>query len=146
LKKFDVIPTQVEDLRSLIRAPLLRKLPVTADEEIVHPELKNYIYTRDDERRSTIAKNITNVLSSSVDKGFSGNKSESMLHFSLDSMIRIPLETFLVVIYPLKSIGTSQIQEQQQLALKDPIFFVGLKIYLFLRVRRKQMLVISVWP
>src|SRR5205823_14132027 len=77
----------------LINAPLLRKLPVSFNEEIIYPELSQYVCTKEDERRGMLAK-ISNVLYGTVDRGFSGNKSESMLHYPLDSMIRIPLETF----------------------------------------------------
>ncbi|CAG8749011.1 15769_t:CDS:2, partial [Funneliformis caledonium] len=94
LQKFEEIPTQVNDLQSLINVPLLRKLPVTSDEEIMYPELSDYVCTREEERRSTIAKNISSALASSIDREFSGNKSESMLQYPLDSMIRVPLETF----------------------------------------------------
>ncbi|CAG8634356.1 12885_t:CDS:2, partial [Funneliformis caledonium] len=94
LQKFETIPTQVNDLQSLINVPLLRKLTVTSDEEIMYPELSDYVCTREEERRSTIAKNISSALASSIDREFSGNKSESMLHYPLDSMIRVPLETF----------------------------------------------------
>jgi hypothetical protein len=75
-----------------INAPLLQKLPVTSDEEIIHPEISDYVCTTEGERRSTIAKNISNVFT--IDMKFSGNKSESMLHYLMDSMIRVPLKTF----------------------------------------------------
>ncbi|RIB16588.1 hypothetical protein C2G38_2189559 [Gigaspora rosea] len=94
LQKFEVIPTQVNDLYSLINAPLLRKLPVTRDEETLHAELSEFVCTKEEERRSTIAVNISSALFSTIDRQFSGNKSESMLHYPLDSMIRVPLETF----------------------------------------------------
>ncbi|CAG8745744.1 15410_t:CDS:2, partial [Funneliformis caledonium] len=76
LQKFEAIPTQVNDLQSLINVPLLRKLTVTSDEEIMYPELSDYVCTREKERRSTIAKNISSALASSIDREFPGNKSE----------------------------------------------------------------------
>jgi len=84
----------VDELLPLINEPLLRKLPVTSDEGIIYPELSQYICTKEDERRSMLAKIISNVLCDTIDGQFLGNKSESMLHYPLDSMIRIPLETF----------------------------------------------------
>ena len=75
-----------------INAPLLQKLPVTSDEEIIHPEISDYVCTTEGDRRRTIAKNISNVFT--IDMKFSGNKSESMLHYPMDSMIRVPLKTF----------------------------------------------------
>ena len=94
LRKFKTIPKKVDELLPLINAPLLRKLPVTSNEGIIYPELSQYICTKEDERRSMLAKIISNVLCDTIDGQFSGNKSESMLHYHLDSMIRIPLETF----------------------------------------------------
>ncbi|GBC14870.2 hypothetical protein RIR_jg40201.t1 [Rhizophagus irregularis DAOM 181602=DAOM 197198] len=91
LKKFDIIPNKVEELKTLIDAPLLRKLPVTSDEEIMFPDISNYVCTTQGERRSAIAKINSNLFT--IDTKFSG-KSESMLHHPIDSMIRIPLENF----------------------------------------------------
>ncbi|CAG8742424.1 18019_t:CDS:2 [Rhizophagus irregularis] len=81
----------VEELKTLIDAPLLRKLPVTSDEEIMFPDISNYVCTTQGERRSAIAKINSNLFT--IDTKFSG-KSESMLHHPIDSMIRIPLENF----------------------------------------------------
>ncbi|PKY39887.1 hypothetical protein RhiirA4_415402 [Rhizophagus irregularis] len=91
LKKFDIIPNKVEELKTLIDALLLRKLPVTSDEEIMFPDISDYVCTTQGERRSAIAKIISNLFT--IDTKFSG-KSESMLHYPIDSMIRIPLENF----------------------------------------------------
>ncbi|PKK75612.1 hypothetical protein RhiirC2_736220 [Rhizophagus irregularis] len=46
----------------------------------------------ENERRSMIAKNISSAFT--IDMKFSENKSESMLHYLIDAMIRVPLETF----------------------------------------------------
>ena len=81
----------MEELKPLINAPLLRKLPVTSDEEIMFPDISDYVCTTQGERRSAIAKIISNLFT--IDTKFSG-KSESMLHYPIDSMIRIPLENF----------------------------------------------------
>ncbi|KAF0448601.1 crinkler family protein [Gigaspora margarita] len=94
LQKFEIIPRKVCELQQLINAPLLRKLPVTSDEEKIYPELDEFVCTNDDERRSTIAKIISTALCSTIDRRFSGNQSESMLHYPLDAMITVPLETF----------------------------------------------------
>ncbi|KAF0453080.1 crinkler family protein [Gigaspora margarita] len=94
LQKFEIIPRKVCELQQLINAPLLRKLPVTSDEEKIYPELDRFVCTKDDERRSTIAKNISAALCSTIDRKISGNNSECMLHYPLDTMIRVPLETF----------------------------------------------------
>ncbi|CAG8522299.1 29647_t:CDS:2 [Gigaspora margarita] len=94
LQKFAIIPRKVCELQQLINAPLLRKLPVTSDEEKIYPELDRFVCTKDDERRSTIAKIISAALCSTIDREFSGNNSECMLHYPLDTMIRIPLKTF----------------------------------------------------
>ncbi|CAG8648267.1 20480_t:CDS:2, partial [Gigaspora rosea] len=76
LQKFEIIPRKVCELQQLINAPLLRKLPVTSDEEKIYPELDEFVCTNDDERRSTIAKIISTALCSTIDMRFSGNKSE----------------------------------------------------------------------
>ncbi|CAG8557062.1 5318_t:CDS:2, partial [Gigaspora margarita] len=94
LQKFEIIPRKVCELQQLINAPLLRKLPVTSGEEKIYPELDEFVCTNDDERRSTIAKIISTVLCSTINRRFLGNKSESMLHYPLDAMIMVPLETF----------------------------------------------------
>lgn len=65
---------------------------MTSDEEQIYPEIKNYVCTTENERRSIIAKNISNAFT--IDMKFSENKSESMLHYPIDAMIRVPLETF----------------------------------------------------
>ncbi|GES88402.1 hypothetical protein RCL_jg5311.t1 [Rhizophagus clarus] len=92
IQRFEIIPTKAEELQSLINRQLLRKLPVTSDEEQIYPEIKDYVCTTENERRSTIAKNISSAFT--IDMKFSGNKSESMLHYPIDAMIRVPLETF----------------------------------------------------
>ncbi|CAB4419783.1 unnamed protein product [Rhizophagus irregularis] len=92
IQRFETIPTKAEELQSLINRQLLRKLPVTSDEEQIYPEIKDYVCTTENEHRSTIAKNISSAFT--IDMKFSVNKSESMLHYSIDAMIRVPLETF----------------------------------------------------
>ncbi|CAB5362064.1 unnamed protein product [Rhizophagus irregularis] len=92
IQRFETIPTKAEELQSLINRQLLRKLPVTSDEEQIYPEIKDYVCTTENERQSTIAKNISSAFT--IDMKFSENKSESMLHYPIDAMIRVPLETF----------------------------------------------------
>ncbi|RIB22183.1 hypothetical protein C2G38_2174615 [Gigaspora rosea] len=43
LQKFEIIPRKVCELQQLINAPLLRKLPVTSDEEKIYPELDEFL-------------------------------------------------------------------------------------------------------
>ncbi|PKC57879.1 hypothetical protein RhiirA1_497030 [Rhizophagus irregularis] len=92
IQRFETIPTKAEELQSLINRQLLRKLPVTSDEEQIYPEIKDYVCTTENERQSMIAKNISSAFT--IDMKFSENKSESMLHYPIDAMIRVPLETF----------------------------------------------------
>src|SRR5688500_12003754 len=61
LKKFDIIPNKVEELKLLIDAPLLRQLPVTSDEERMFPDISNYVRTAPKEKRSDIAKIISHL-------------------------------------------------------------------------------------
>ncbi|RGB38526.1 hypothetical protein C1646_755581 [Rhizophagus diaphanus] len=74
----------MEELQSLINQQLLRKLPVTSDEEQIHPEIKDYVCTIENERRSMIVKNISSAFT--IDMKFSGNKSESILHYPIDAI------------------------------------------------------------
>lgn len=95
IQSFDTIPNQAHGLISLIDASLIRKLPVSFHEESKYPQLAEYIQTSDDECESSLAKHISCILTSNIfEKQILDGTSEDMLHWAIDSLIRIPLQIF----------------------------------------------------
>ncbi|GES74974.1 hypothetical protein RCL_jg13042.t1 [Rhizophagus clarus] len=94
IQPFDTVPSQAGDLMSLIHMPLTRKLPVSFYEEIKFPQLADFIETKNDECGSDLSKHISHILTDIVQKQSLNNTSEDMLHYGVDSMIRVPLQIF----------------------------------------------------
>ncbi|POG65506.1 hypothetical protein GLOIN_2v1781656 [Rhizophagus irregularis DAOM 181602=DAOM 197198] len=95
IQSFDTIPNKAHGLISLIDASLIRKLPVSFHEESKYPQLAEYIQTSDDECESSLAKHISCILTSDIfEKQILDGTSEDMLHWAIDSLIRIPLQIF----------------------------------------------------
>ncbi|CAG8658682.1 443_t:CDS:2 [Funneliformis caledonium] len=57
IQSFDTVPSQVDDLKPLYDAPLIRKLPVSFYEEKKFPQVAEFIKTSDDECGSILANN-----------------------------------------------------------------------------------------
>ncbi|KAF0352000.1 crinkler family protein [Gigaspora margarita] len=94
LRPFNTVPKNAEDLPLLIKAPLERKLPVAANEEIKFPELQEFIFTCEEERRSDIAIHISGILNDNIKRRFKNSMSEDMMHMPLDLLIMCILECF----------------------------------------------------
>ncbi|RHZ62043.1 hypothetical protein Glove_344g93 [Diversispora epigaea] len=94
IKPFSSVPNRVEDLTPLISAPLTRKLPVSFYEEIKFPQLADFIETKNDEYGSSLSKHISYLLTEIAEKQNLNNTSEDMLHWRVDSIIRISLQIF----------------------------------------------------
>ncbi|RGB41957.1 hypothetical protein C1646_751569 [Rhizophagus diaphanus] len=69
IQPFDTVPNRANDFKPLVDTKLIRKLPVSFCEERKFPQFAEYIQTSDDE---------------------CGN----MVHWGIDSLIRIPLQIF----------------------------------------------------
>ncbi|CAG8483612.1 9608_t:CDS:1 [Gigaspora rosea] len=94
IQPFSSVPSRAGDLTSLINAPLTRKLPVSHNEETKFPLLADFIETKNDECESDLSKYISSLLTGIVEKQNLSNTSEDMLHWRVDSIIRIPLQIF----------------------------------------------------
>ncbi|CAG8782964.1 9518_t:CDS:2, partial [Gigaspora rosea] len=94
IQPFSSVPSRAGDLTSLINAPLTRKLPVSFYEEKRFPQLADFIETKNDECGSNLSKHISHLLTDIVEKQNLNNTSEDMLHWGMDSIIRIPLQIF----------------------------------------------------
>ncbi|CAG8612824.1 9959_t:CDS:2 [Ambispora gerdemannii] len=95
LQPFETIPSKARELSTLIKADLLCKLPVAGGEEVKFPILKDFIYTSEEVRRSTIAMHINYVLSDPIGDAVIGTGSEDMMHSSVDALIRYLLQIFV---------------------------------------------------
>lgn len=91
---FGSVPSEANELRSLIVAPLTRKLPVSFHEEKRLPQLADLIQTNKSERGSNLSKHISHLLTDIIEKQNLNNTSEDMIHWGIDSLIRIPLQIF----------------------------------------------------
>ncbi|CAG8577756.1 10229_t:CDS:2, partial [Gigaspora rosea] len=91
---FNTVPKNAEDLPLLIKAPLERKLPVAANEEIKFPELQEFIFTCEAERRSDMAMHIFGILNDNIKRRFKNSMSKDMMHMPLDLLIMCILECF----------------------------------------------------
>ncbi|KAF0465663.1 crinkler family protein [Gigaspora margarita] len=92
IQPFSFVPSRAGDLTSLINAPLTRKLPVSKNEEIKYPLLADFI-EKNDECRSDLSTYISGLIIG-IGKQNLSNTSENMLHWVVDSIIRIPLQIF----------------------------------------------------
>ncbi|GES95131.1 hypothetical protein RCL_jg19337.t1 [Rhizophagus clarus] len=94
IQSFNTIPNHANDLRPLVSAQLVRKLPVSFYEEKKFPQFAEYIQTSDDECGSNLAKHISCLLTDIFEKQDFDDTSEDMVHWGIDSLIRIPLQIF----------------------------------------------------
>jgi hypothetical protein len=94
IQPFDTVPNQVNDIRPLVTTQLLRKFPVSFGEERQFPQLAEYIQTNDNERGSNLAKYISYLLTDIFEKQNFDDTSKDMVHWGIDSLIRIPLQIF----------------------------------------------------
>ncbi|CAB4394132.1 unnamed protein product [Rhizophagus irregularis] len=94
IQPFNTVPNRANDLKPLVDAKLIRKLPVSFYEERKFPQFADYIQTNDDECGSNLAKHISCLLTDIFEKQDFDDTSEDMVHWGIDSLIRIPLQIF----------------------------------------------------
>ncbi|CAB4400459.1 unnamed protein product [Rhizophagus irregularis] len=94
IQPFNTVPNRANDLKPLVDAKLIRKLPVSFYEERKFPQFAEYIQTNDDECGSNLAKHISCLLTDIFEKQDFDDTSEDMVHWGIDSLIRIPLQIF----------------------------------------------------
>ncbi|CAB4374878.1 unnamed protein product [Rhizophagus irregularis] len=94
IQPFNTVPNRANDLKPLVDAKLIRKLPVFFYEERKFPQFAEYIQTNDDECGSNLAKHISCLLTDIFEKQDFDDTSEDMVHWGIDSLIRIPLQIF----------------------------------------------------
>ena len=94
IQPFDTVPNEADDLMSLIATPLIRKLPVSFHEERKFPQFAEFIQTSDKECGSNLAKHISCLLTDTFEKQNLDDTTEDMMHWGIDSLIRVPLQIF----------------------------------------------------
>ncbi|CAG8713007.1 18417_t:CDS:2 [Gigaspora margarita] len=93
LQLFSFVSSRAGDLTSLINVPLTRKLPVSKNKKIKYPLLANFIETKNNQYRSDLSTYISGLIIG-IRKQNLSNTSENILHWGVDSIIRIPLQIF----------------------------------------------------
>ncbi|RIA97183.1 hypothetical protein C1645_814424 [Glomus cerebriforme] len=78
IQPFNTVPNQANDLKSLVNAKLIQKLPVSFYEERKFPQFAEYIQTNDDEYGSNLAKHIFCLLTDIFEKQDLDDTSEDM--------------------------------------------------------------------
>src|SRR4051812_48069647 len=68
IQPFDTVPSQADDLKPLIDAPLIRKLPVSLYEERKFPQFVELIKTSHDECGNILARHISCCLVNDIFK------------------------------------------------------------------------------
>ncbi|KAF0384357.1 crinkler family protein [Gigaspora margarita] len=96
-KKLNIIESHFKVLHVLKDGkwePLLRKLSVVTYEELKYHQLQDFVRTDIKEFKSEIEIQISTALCSTIDQEFLVSRSENMLHYLIDSLIRIPNTIF----------------------------------------------------